>query len=629
MPKVSIARAARKAVTADAKLRGKKSFATTDSFQNFAAGLGLGTDSLPSAGTYGFNPITRNRTLLEWIHRGSWLGGIAVDVVADDMTRAGVDIRGDVDPDDIEHLERAATTYNIWNEIADTVRWSRLYGGCICAMLIDGQNMATPLRLDTVGKGQFKGLLTLDRWQIEPSLNDLVTDPGPYMGLPKFYDVIGDAPALRGKRIHYSRCIRLEGIRLSYWQRMMENLWGISVLERLYDRMMAFDSATTGVANLVYKAYLRVYKIAGMRQAIAAGGPTEGNLIKFVELMRRFQSIEGITLIDAEDDLAAMAQPSFTGLSEALIQLGQQVSGALQIPMVRLFGQSPVGMNATGESDLRMYYDLIKQRQKKDLDVPVTNIYRALAQSEGIKLSEGFSIEFRSLWVLSDDQKASIATADANAVVGVFNAGIVSPRVALSELRQLSKTTGRFTNITDKDIKAASAQTGAQLNEAMGAEQLDQLQNPPEEDDAPPPKAKKKSKDAMLGSLRTDGFEVVVEHEAGELRYGVALPASYGYIRGTDSAEPDNNMDCFLGTAGAAKDVYVIDAYKVNGKFDEHKVMLAYNDAPSALLDFDSYYGKLDRPMTGIITAVPKAEFQTWLKSGDLTAPFAATMGVA
>jgi phage-related protein (TIGR01555 family) len=429
--------------------------------QNFAANFGIGTDNLLSATTYGFNPITRNRILLEWIHRGSWLGGVAVDVVADDMTRAGVDTRGDIKPDDIEHLERAVTTFGIWSAVSDGIKWSRLYGGSIVVMLIDGQDVSTPLRLDTVTKNQFKGLLPFDRWMVEPSLNDLITDMGPDLGMPKYYTVNSTGPALNGKKIHYSRCLRLEGIRLPYWQRMMENLWGISILERLYDRMVAFDSATTGAAQLVYKAYLRCYKIDGMREIIAAGGPGEQNLLKFTDFMRRLQSIEGITLIDAKDDLAAMAQPSFAGISDALVQFGQQLGGALQIPLTRLFGQSPVGMNATGESDLRTYYDGIKQQQNRWLLVPITRIYRALAQSEGINLPEGFALDFRSLWVLSDQDKAAIATSDTNAVTAAFNAGIISPQTALKELKQLSKVSGRFTNITDKDIKAASEDTGA------------------------------------------------------------------------------------------------------------------------------------------------------------------------
>src|SRR5580698_2676440 len=198
MAKVSIKGVARSARAADKALRGKPAASgrAADSLQNFAANLGIGLPNQLSGSTYGFNPITRNRTLLEWIMRGTWLGGVAVRVVAEDMTRAGVDIRGDVDPQDIEHLERAAVTFNVWKEVCDTISWARLYGGCICVMLIDGQDMATPLNLGSVGKGQFKGLLTLDRWMVDPSLNELVTEYGPDLGMPKFYTVLATAPAV-------------------------------------------------------------------------------------------------------------------------------------------------------------------------------------------------------------------------------------------------------------------------------------------------------------------------------------------------------------------------------------------------------------------------------------------------
>lgn len=428
---------------------------TTDSFQNFTAKLGLGTDNMMSASQYGFNPVTRVRTLLEWIHRGSWVGGIAVDVVADDMTRAGVELKGQMHPGDVEQIEETAVGLGIWNGINDTVKWSRLYGGCIAVMLIDGQDPETPLRLQTIKKGQFRGLLVLDRWMVEPSLENLVTEYGPDLGLPKFYTVTSDAPAMPRMKIHYSRCVRLEGIRLPYWQRVMENMWGISVLERLYDRMVAFDSATTGAAQLVYKSYLRTLSVEGLREIASSGGAAQDGLIKYVNMMSRFQGIEGVTLIDAKDKFEASSHSAFSGLSDALLQFGQQLSGALQIPLVRLFGQSPAGLNSSGDSDLRTYYDGIHQHQVKDLGVGITRIYRAIAASEGISLPEGFKVKFRPLWELKETEKADIADKTATAVAKMEEQGIINRATALKELRQSSEITGIFTNISDEDIQEA------------------------------------------------------------------------------------------------------------------------------------------------------------------------------
>jgi phage-related protein (TIGR01555 family) len=429
---------------------------TTDSFQNLQHRLGIGGDNALSTGSYGFNPITRNRTLLEWIHRGSWIGGIAVDTVADDMTREGIDYVSEMRPEDQTRLDRTMTGLNTWPSVNEVIRWGRLYGGCLGVVLVDGQDMRTPLRLETVGQGQYKGLLVLDRWMVEPTLEDLVTDLGPHLGLPSYYRVSYNAPALRGAVVHHTRiAFRHVGLELPYNQRLMENLWGISVLERLYDRMVMFDSATTGAGQLVYKAYLRTLKIKGLRDIVSAGGQAMNGLAQYADTMRRFQTLEGLTMIDGEDELEMQSHTAFSGLGDALIQFGQQISGALQIPLIRMFGQSPAGLNSTGESDLRMYYDGINQQQEKNILHGTTLIYKLGARSIGVQLPPDFAVKFKSLWKLTDVDKSSVSKSTGDAVQAAYEGGLVGRQTALKELRQSSRVTGIWTNITQDMIEAA------------------------------------------------------------------------------------------------------------------------------------------------------------------------------
>src|ERR1700688_256158 len=160
--------------------------------------------------------------------------------------------------------------------------------------------------------------MILDRWMVDPDLNNLVAEMGPHLGLPTYYRVTADAPAFRGQKIHYTRCIRLIGVELPFWQSVMDNLWGLSVFERLYDRMIAFDSATMGAAQLVYKSYLRTYKIAGLAEAATAAGDALAGIAQRVELMRKFQGIEGITLLDGEDEFTTHESSSFSGIADVL-----------------------------------------------------------------------------------------------------------------------------------------------------------------------------------------------------------------------------------------------------------------------------------------------------------------------
>jgi len=463
---VNIRQVAKSAVTADKQVRysveearkaqreGKPLVNTVDSFVNFSQNLGIGADNALSGASYGFNPITRNRVLLEWMHRGSWLAGIIVDCVGDDMTRSGIDHEGEITPEDTATIEEAATGLDIWGKLNETIKWSRLYGGALGVLLIDGQDMSTPLRIDTIREGQFCGLAVVDRWMVEPSLENLVTEFGPDLGLPKFYRITYQAPALAGRVIHHTRCIRLTGIKLPYWQALIENLWGLSVLERIYDRMIAFDSATTGAAQLVYKAYLRTYKVDGLREVIAAGGDALLGLQNSLEFMRRYQSIEGVTLIDSADDLTADSHSAFGGLSDVLQQFEGQVAGGCQIPVVRLFGQSPAGFS-TGDTDLQNYYDNIRQQQEKDLRLGVTKVYRCIAASCGVELPGGWKIQFRNLWETKESEKGDIAGKVFDVVSRAEETAIIDKATALKELKQSSKTTGIFTNITDEMIQDA------------------------------------------------------------------------------------------------------------------------------------------------------------------------------
>ncbi len=385
---------------------------TQDSFQNFQAQLGYGTNNVTNSSTYGFNPVTRNRTLLEWAYRG--VVGLRRGRgcgVAEDMTRAGIEIMSGMKSNMIEKLQKGMQDLGIWPRIQDTVKWGRLYGGACGVMMIDGQLASVPLRPDRVGLGAFKGMVVLDRWMLTPSLNDIVTEPGPDAGMPRYYTAIQSAPVYPGQKIHYSRVMRIDGVELPYFQKLTENQWSISILERLYDRLLAYDSTTTGAAQLIYKAHIRTMSIENLRELIAMGGKSFQAVIKQIEMIRLLQVNEGITLLDATDKFEAH-QYAFSGLGDMLLQFAQQVAGALQIPLVRLLGQAPAGLNATGDSDFRNYYDGIKAQQEARMRRPMTTMLQVLCRSVlGCPLPDDFSFQFTPLWQMSALEKSRTCSA--------------------------------------------------------------------------------------------------------------------------------------------------------------------------------------------------------------------------
>jgi len=492
---------------------------TSDSFTNFIHKLGKGTGNQLDDAKYSLsNLLSRDRTALEAAYRGSWLIGQAVDVIAEDMTKVGIDMVSKMPPDAIKKLQVALTDFAVWESLCNVIKWSRLYGGAMGVILIDGAKYDQPLDLEKVGRGTFKGILVLDRWMCEPLLQELITDWDKDFGKPKYYRMHSSVSNVQfpNAKIHHTRVMRFDGVTLPFHQKYMENYWGLSVVERIYDRLLSYDSATLGAAQLMYKAYLRIVMIDGLREKLALGGSEEAAILAQFNLIRQMQGIEGITLLDKNDAFQTQ-QYSFGGVADILREFGQQISGATGIPLVRLFGQSPAGFS-TGDADLRNYYDNILREQENKLRPHLTKLLEVISLSIlGQRLPEDFEYNFISLWQMTDKEKSEIANSDMSMVQSGFSTGLISKEMALRELQRTSRVTGRFTNITDEDLEKAKEEdenqpppglvgqpppgiapdnplgAGEELSgeESLGKENVLENQEPPEEQDSVEPVASK------------------------------------------------------------------------------------------------------------------------------------------
>lgn len=417
---------------------------TTDGLSNLVARLGVNGTNALSGGTYRRSGLSLNQQLLETMYESSWVAGKLVDCVAEDMTRAGVVI---TDPSDqVDEVHREMSRTRVWDSLTSLLKWARLYGGALAVMNIDGQNLASPLRMDTVTRRSFRGLKIFDRWRVTPTLGADVTD----MSEPETYTLNN------GQIVHASRVLRQIGTELPYWAAQRLSGWGASVLERADDRILAYDSVTMGAANLVFKAHLRTMQIDRYREVLAQGGRAEENLLKSLKLMQQLQTNEGLTVMDKEDTFQTHSY-AFAGLSDVMLQFGQQVSAASGIPLVRLFGQSPAGLNASGDADFRNYYDNVNALQEARLRPVLETLLQVVYRSTvGSPPPVEYAFEFASLWQKSDTEKAAIAKSTAETVVVLVEADIIDKATALRELQAGSLVTGFGASITDEQVDEAS-----------------------------------------------------------------------------------------------------------------------------------------------------------------------------
>ena len=162
-----------------------------DGYSNAAAFLG--EDSiLLSSGTFHRSGLTSQTELLTVTYRENWIAKRIIDMPCEDMTRAWYKLNTSLPEAALHDLYRLEARHNVKQEIANAVRWARLYGGSIALIVLRGEEnrLDQPIDYDLLLPNCFQGLLVLDRAQgIEPSM-ELVSDlDDPDFGLPMYYYV--------------------------------------------------------------------------------------------------------------------------------------------------------------------------------------------------------------------------------------------------------------------------------------------------------------------------------------------------------------------------------------------------------------------------------------------------------
>lgn len=430
---------------------------TNDSFQNPMTRSGVFMPNALEATEYTLTRFTRNWQTINALYRSHWIVRRIIDVIPEDMVKNGYHILTQLAPDQIKKIVRCDRTTRTSRRILEGLKWGRLYGGAGALIMIEGQenSLDQPLDYDTIMPGAYKGLLVLDRWSGVTPEDKLVSDiSDPEFGMPEYYTVSSDALTV-GIRVHHSRIIRFMGRPLPYLEQLAETYWGASELEHVIDELKKRDNVSWNIAMLTFMANLRVMKMDGMGQLLATGNEqAQMQLYNTIQGMNAMMNNNSLQVL-GENDSYETHQYTFGGIGETYDRFMMDVAGAAETPVTKLFGRSPAGMNATGESDMQNYYDTIEEKQEADLRPVYDKILPIMFISTLGGIPDDWDYEFNPIRRPRDDEMADLASKNTDSVTKAFQAGMVSQRTALKELRQQAEMTGMWSNITDEDIEKA------------------------------------------------------------------------------------------------------------------------------------------------------------------------------
>lgn len=416
-----------------------KSVERKDGWLNLFTGLGTRADKTKStrAVPTGFLLDAEK----EIIYADDGLGARIVDLLPEDMMKQGWHY---VFENEKEGFDNYSKIYNhVFKEIranykiAQALKWARLYGGALILLgVYDGESLDQPLNLNKIKN--FENLKIIPRNNVMYGTMEFQMNPElPRYGQVEYYPVtFYTGRQYQMQRVHYSRVIEIKGIEIPSSEAslipMEFRYWGLSVFQRIQDRLKELGSSFSSLANLLNELTIGKYKYKDLAQIMASdeGGELVQKRLQAMDLMK---SVFHSVLLDTDESFERDTL-SFGGVSDVMYQFMMMTSAATGYPMTKLFGISPGGLNSTGEADMYQYYDMVKAKQETELLPIIERLVKIISEWQNIPEPE---IVFNPLEQMTekeqaelDEKKAHTEKLKQETYQGYIEMGIMSPEVA-------------------------------------------------------------------------------------------------------------------------------------------------------------------------------------------------------
>lgn len=389
-----------------------------DGWLNALAGMGvLGKDKTVQ-NTYSDIKFLAEEELAN-IYDGDGLGSKIINAPVEDMIRPGWEFLNDVD----SKMENEFKRLKIKEHLTTAMKYARVFGGSVLVFFTERGDVEK--QYSDINKSKIKLIRVYSAARINLYESKFITDDNSiYFDEPEFFHILkNDGGTLK---VHRSRCLVFHGEKCTdYLQRdLYYRYWGLSTIQKIYDRLSNFSMVEIGVANLMMMLNVGKYKLANLAQLLAQNDSKSikkiHNRIRIIQAS--ISTINGVLLGEGED--YTRDSVNLGGAAEIIDKMMMLLSAVAEIPITRLFGKSPDGMNATGKSDLTNYYDEIDEKRVNIL-LPALDKFVFLI-SNYLSLNN-IQVEFNSLWQPTQKEEAEInkinSETDINNVgVGIYDA---------------------------------------------------------------------------------------------------------------------------------------------------------------------------------------------------------------
>lgn len=379
-------------------------YARADGWTNDLTGIGGARDKV--SGT-AFSPNgALSYGLLDQLFHNDDVSGKACDLLPRQCLREGFHLADQGLEDALEELEISSKIRLAWIT-------ARAFGGG--ALVAEGLS-GDPTQ-PAVGKAT--SFRAVDILSLQPKT---YYTTGEKLGEPQTYTfnsfnagVVSNASV----EIHESRIIKAPGALTLPRRRVALGYWDDSVLQRAYWIVQAYGLTWASIVHILQDVAQGVYAIKDLYNMLVSGN--KELLLERMKVIDEQRSSARMILTDAEHEKFERVQTPITGVAELLDRVTERLASAFETPLTILMGSSPAGMNATGESDLEIWYAKCREHQRET----VTPMLRKAARLIGAeKLGK---VTYPPLWFPSAKEVAEERYIVAKAVKIYYDMGTVLP----------------------------------------------------------------------------------------------------------------------------------------------------------------------------------------------------------
>lgn len=295
-----------------------------------------------------------------------------VTCVPEDMVNKGFSVAGDPANITVNELDRLNWTGVFFEGLC----LSRLMGGAAILMGInDGRKLDESVSVNSIKGMDFLRVIPKNRMTYADG--DVDRDPASrFYGLPKYFNIT-DTISSSSYRVHRDRLLLLPWVSTSVVKAGQMGVdapfWGTSVVKYTAKQIANLSVFHDSLANLVQEAVVGKYKIANLTQMLASG--EESKIMNRLDIINEAKSVINGVILDADNNedytRDSLSFAGMNGVSDTMMIL---LSCVAEVPVTRLFGRSPSGLDASGESDLTIYYDMVSSYQKSMLTEPLKRL---------------------------------------------------------------------------------------------------------------------------------------------------------------------------------------------------------------------------------------------------------------